>query len=123
MRLADAQNRHRQAIQHLEAVKAERANAEDRLFANALMEQGERWLLEQYVKGLKGDEQAATLQERTLAQLVEESRTFLAARAIDRKMLDKLKERQRNNYRRNEQMQEQHFNDEIATLRYKAPAL
>ena len=38
------------------------------------MEAGERWLLEQYVKGLRGDVAAASLQARMLAQMVEEAR-------------------------------------------------
>ena len=57
-----------------------------------------------------------------LAQMVEEARNLLAARAIDKKLLYKLKERQKQYYAREEQLKEQRFNDEIATLRYKAPS-
>ena len=40
---------------------------------------------------------------------------------IDKKLLEKLKERQKQHYVREEQLKEQRINDETATLRYKAP--
>ena len=106
-----------------ERLKTELRQSEDRLFQSALGPQGERWLMEQYVKGLKGDVANAALQTRMHEQLVDEARKLLAARAIERKLLDKLKERQNQQYLREEQLKEQRVNDETATLRYKAPAL
>ena len=43
--------------------------------------------------------------------------------ALERQMLDKLKERQKRNYQHEEMQKEQHFNDEIATIRFKAQAV
>ena len=106
-----------------ERLKDELRQSEDRLFQSALAPQGERWLMEQYVKGLKGDVANAALQARMHEQLVDEARKLLAARAIERKLLEKLKERQNQQYLREEQLKEQRVNDETATLRYKAPAL
>ena len=106
-----------------ERLKDELRQSEDRLFQSALAPQGERWLMEQYVKGLKGDVANAALQARMQEQLVDEARKLLAARAIERKLLEKLKERQNQQYLREEQLKEQRVNDETATLRYKAPAL
>ena len=122
VRLATAQRRHQEARERLEQLQAELRRSQDRLCDEAMMDAAERWLLEQYVKGLRGDEAAASLQVRMLAQMVEEARNLLAARAIDKKLLDKLKERQKQYYAREEQLKEQRFNDEIATLRYKAPS-
>ena len=79
--------------------------------------------MEQYIKGLKGDVANAAMQTRMHEQLVDEARKMLAARAIERKLLEKLKERQNQQYLREEQLKEQRVNDETATLRYKAPAL
>ncbi len=79
--------------------------------------------MEQYLKGLKGDVANAAMQTRMHEQLVEEARKLLAARAIERKLLEKLKERQNLQYLREEQLKEQRVNDETATLRYKAPTL
>ena len=119
VRLATAQRRFQEARERLDALQAELRGAQDRLCNEALMEAGERWLLEQYGKGLRGDVAAASLQA---AQMVEEARNLLAARAIDKKLLEKLKERQKHYHAREEQLKEQRFNDEIATLRYKAPS-
>ena len=58
-----------------------------------------------------------------LATSADNTRKLLAARAIERKLLEKLKERQNQQYIREEQLKEQRVNDETATLRYKAPAL
>lgn len=122
VRLATAQCRHQEAQERLEQLQVELRHAQDRLCDDAMMDSAERWLQEQYVKGLRSDVNAASLQARMLAQMVEEARNLLAARAMDRKLLDKLRERQKQYYAREEQLKEQRFNDEIATLRYKAPS-
>ena len=121
--LAHKQKLLEEARELFERLKAELRQNEDHLFESALVPQQERWLLEQYVKGLKGDVAQAALQARMQEQLVDEARKLLAARAIERKLLDKLKERQKQQYLREEQLKEQRVNDETATLRYKAPAL
>ncbi len=121
--LAHKQKLLEEARELFERLRAELRQSEDRLFESALVPQQERWLLEQYVKGLKGDVAQAALQARMQEQLVDEARKLLAARAIERKLLDKLKERQKQQYLREEQLKEQRVNDETATLRYKAPAL
>lgn len=115
-RLAEAQDR-------LDRIKAELRQAEDRLVGAVLMDAAERWLLEQYVKGLRADAAHEAIQVRMLEQLAEEARKLLAERAIDKKLLEKLKERQKQHYAREEQLKEQRTNDETATLRYKAPTL
>ena len=94
---------------------------EERLYTHPPSNAGERWLLEHFVKGLKADMAATAVQLRAAENMVEESRRILAQRAMDRKILDKLKERQKQHYMHDERMKEQRFNDEIATLRYKAP--
>ena len=121
--LANKQRLLEEARALFERLKAELRQTEDRLFESALVPQAERWLLEQYVKGLRGDVANAALQARMHEQLVDEARKLLAARAIEKKLLEKLKERQKQHYAREEQLKEQRTNDETATLRYKAPTL
>lgn len=121
VRLATAEHRLQEAQKRLDRLRAELERAADRLRDNPLMEAGERWLQEQYLTGLRADVAAASLQMRMLTQMAEEARKLLAARAIDKKLLEKLKERQKKHFIREEQLQEQRFNDETATLRYKAP--
>lgn len=122
VRLADAERRLRESQERLDAVLAELAVAEEKSRAAALHESGERWLHEQYLKGLHGDAAQVELQLRMQRQMTEEARELLAARAMERKLLEKLKERQKSQYLHAERLQEQHFNDEISTLRYKASA-
>lgn len=122
IRLAKAQTAVKKGEERFNALKTEIKNVEDAAFGK-MMNPGERWLHDQYLKGLYGDINEAALQLRMLRQMAEEARKTLAARAIDRKLLDKLKEKKKNQYNKAEQKQEQNFNDEIATIRYKAPAV
>lgn len=122
VRLADCEQRLRESQKHLDAVQAELVAAQEKSSAAGLLESGERWLHEQYLKGLHGDLAQAELQLRMQRQMTEEARSLLAARAMERKLLDKLKERQKTQYLHAERLEEQHFNDEISTLRYKASA-
>ena len=123
VRLADAQARYRQASERLDELREEFSRASQQARDNMLMNSGECWLHEQYLKGLKADVTAQAMQTRLLAQATEEARKMVAERAIERKMLDKLKERQKKQYVQEENQRERHFNDEIATLRHKAPSV
>lgn len=82
--LANKQKLLEEARALFERLKAELRQTEDRLFESALVPQAERWLLEQYVKGLRGDVANAALQTRMHEQLVDEARKLLAARAIEK---------------------------------------
>lgn len=113
--LLDAQQRVQNLQQELQRVREESAGK--------LMQSAEHWLHEQFLKGLYSDLKEAHLQMRMYAQMAEEARKVLAARAMDRKMLEKLRDKQKKNYYKTEQKQEQNFNDEIATIRYQAPAV
>jgi len=121
VRYANAQAKLQECRKQLDALMSEVHAAEAK--GAEVMQAAERWLHEQYLKGLRADQATLALQERMLAQMAEEARVHLASCAIDRKMLDKLKERQKIQYVRAEQKQELKFNDEIATIRHKAPAL
>lgn len=77
--LANKQKLLEEARALFERLKAELRQTEDRLFESALVPQAERWLLEQYVKGLRGDVANAALQARMHEQLVDEARKLLAA--------------------------------------------
>lgn len=121
VRLADAQNNLLRCRRTLEELGTRIAEAESKAYE--VSQPGERWLHDQYLKGLRSDHRALAMQERMLAQIAEEARRALAERAIDRKVLEKLKEKHKIQFTRQEQKQELNFNDEIATIRHKAPAL
>lgn len=123
VRLANAEGKLRECREKIAELQERLREAEDKLSSAALLQNAERWLQERYVKGLLADRKALALEEKTLNQIAVEARQYLAERAIDRKMLDKLKEKQKIQFERAEQKQEQYFNDEIATIRYKAQAV
>lgn len=118
--LARAEAQVRQGEEVLEKLKGEYQAAEAQSLGK-VMQAGERWLHDQYIKGLKADLSQAALQLRFYRQMSEEARKTLAARAIERKLLDKLKEKKKIQFTKAEQKQEQNFNDEIATIRHKTP--
>lgn len=96
---------------------------EERLFSADLTDQGERWLLENYVKGVRTDLNETLLRVRQLTAVTEETRQELARCAKEHKILDKLKSRQAERYRHDMQIQEQKSYDETAAIRFKAPAV
>ncbi|MDO5484326.1 MAG: flagellar export protein FliJ, partial [Desulfovibrionaceae bacterium] len=104
VQMAAAQNRLLEARQREEGLRAEIIAARDQLDRVDMVQQGERWLQEQYLKGLQSDLAASSLQTRMAEQMVEEARKVLAARAMDRKLLEKLRERQKKHYLREESM-------------------
>lgn len=120
--LARAREELRKGQKRLDSLLAELAEAEAKS-TEQMLNSAELWLHDQYLKGLRADVKEASLQVRMLEQMAEEARKTLAARAMDRKLLEKLKERRKTQYIKTEQKQEQYFNDEIATIRYKAPAI
>ncbi len=83
------------------------------------MNAAEFWIADQYMRGLKEDLRVSDMECKMAATILEEAQKVLIMRAIDKKMLVKLKERQMLAWNREEQTKEQHFNDEIATIRYK----
>lgn len=123
VRLGKAESDLRASQEKLDNLRQQLAEAQNRLFSGELMQNSERWLHEQYVKGLRGDVNEEAMRMRMFRQIAEEARKLLAARAIDRKLLDKLKEKQKKQFIHAENKQEQNFNDEIATIRYKAAAV
>ena len=123
VRLAQATMRHEEAVKALQAATQALAAEQQHQADNPLMSAAERWVSDQYLKGLANDVQTAGMQERMTGQMEAEARKLLAARALDRQMLDKLKERQKRTYQHEELLKEQQFNDEIATIRFKAEAV
>lgn len=121
VRYANAQASLQQCRERMTRLAAEINDAE--IKRSEIDQPSEHWLHDQYIKGLKADQRELSLQERMLAQMAEEARRHLSERAIERKALDKLKDHHKIQYYRAEQKQELNFNDEIATIRHKAPAL
>ena len=120
-RFALVQRQYREAKAQLAALSSELETQEARLYGQVIDNAGERWLLESFIKGLRADIEATTARVQNLRVTRDEMRRVLAARSMDKKLLEKLKERKYRQFLLDERLKEQRFNDEIATLRYKAP--
>ena len=118
--LARAQQLHIEEERRSEALKTLLAEQETRLYSNALLPAGERWLLEHFIRGVREDLQSSLMRLRTLACMVAEALKTLRERARDKKVLEKLKARQRERHELEERSKEQRSYDETATLRFKA---
>lgn len=107
------------AADELNRLYAARNEAQTRL-CDPSLENGERWLTEAYLRGLRTD--TASCEERLaeLRRVAEERRAALVRCAVDRGLLDKLKERRLRSYRKEEALKEQKQYDEIATMRRAA---
>ena len=122
VRLAKVQQMHIREERRMEELRAMLAEKEPLLYRNFDMDAGERWLLDNFVRGLRSDMSATQLRLRTLHDMVEQARHFLLERAKDRKALEKLREKMEQRHRADEDLKERKINDETATLRYKAAA-
>ena len=120
VRLAQAQNAHDQELARLQATLAELAEKQGQLVGHLIEDNGERWLLENFIKGLRADAANSQARLKTLGQALDAARKFLQEKALEHKVLDKLRERQQANYLRDEREKELKANDETATLRCKA---
>lgn len=121
--LAQAQQRLREVQDRMDSIKQELANQEEKRYGEqATANGGERWLLDQYIRGLKNDlEQSQTLLN-LCRRNVEQAKAELIERSKDKKVLEKLKEKQAARHAREELMLEQRTYDETNTLRYRAPS-
>ena len=120
-RFALVQRQYREAREQLAALSSELKTQEERLYGQVVDNAGERWLLESFIRGLRADVESSTARVSNLQMMRDEMRKVLAARSMDRKLLEKLKDPKRRQYLLDEHPKEQRFNDEIATLRYNAP--
>lgn len=93
---------------------------EDSLARLAPAQMGERWLTENFIRGLRTDLATALQRVKHWSAAADAARKELVARSKDRKTLEKLKDKQAENHAREERLHEQHEFDETASLRYKA---
>jgi flagellar FliJ protein len=83
---------------------------------------GERWLIAGYLAGLTHDYEQATIDLVALEEDVDRARTHLTEKAQERKLLEKLKEKQAARHAKTEEHHEQQTLDDIATIRFTPPA-
>lgn len=83
----------------------------------------ERWLITMYITALTHDIERARADLVKLEAEVDRARTDLTQKAQERKLLEKLKEKQSNRHKQVENHREQQNYDDIATIRFTPPAL
>ncbi|MBR4741772.1 MAG: flagellar export protein FliJ [Desulfovibrio sp.] len=119
IRFAQAETKVQAAQNKRDALANDLELARKKAQENPLMTAAEFWVSDQYQRGLEYDLNAAELELKLALQVKEEAQKMLTERAIEKKMLVKLKERQQTVWNHEEKRHEQLFNDEIATVRYK----
>ncbi len=118
VKLAEAQSLFLQEEKRMVSLKEQLAQMEGDLYKNLDADHASRWLLENYIKGLREDISQTTLRMRHINELVEQCRTLVIMRAKDCKVLEKLKEKQQERYHVAQKELERKINDETATLRH-----
>jgi len=83
---------------------------------------GERWLIESYLKALRGDMTQSKKKEKTLEMMLQAARAKLALCSKDKMIMEKLKEKHEKAFKLEELQKEQREFDEIASIRFKAPS-
>ncbi|WP_243312280.1 flagellar export protein FliJ [Fundidesulfovibrio agrisoli] len=120
--LSKAQQALRDHDRFLEMLEGDLDLQREKLASTALSA-AELWLLRSYIQRLEHDLALGRQRRIELAQDVHNCREELAARAKDRKLLEKLKETQAARHVAEENRKEQAGFDEMATLRYQPPVV
>lgn len=81
---------------------------------------GERWLLENFIKGLQEDLRISSTQLQTLQNALKEAQEKVAQLAKEHKVLEKLKSKQAERHAKNERQKEQQNYDETASIRFNS---
>ena len=117
-KFAQAQNLVLHEEERLEQLRILLVEKETELNRNIEMDANSRWLFDTFIKGLRSDIDISLTRLRQFKEIREQCRQILLERAKKRKIMDKLKEKQRERYYAEEKEQERKTNDETATLRY-----
>ncbi len=118
IQLAEAERLYLQEEGRMQTLKDQLAQMEGDLYKNVDSDHATRWLLENYIKGLREDISNTSLKLRHLNELVNQCRTLVIMRAKDCKIMEKLKEKQQERYYAAQKEHERKINDETATLRH-----
>ncbi|AGC50495.1 flagellar export protein FliJ [Lawsonia intracellularis] len=81
---------------------------------------GERWLLENFIKGLQEDLRISLAQLQTLQNALKEAQGKVAQLAKEHKVLEKLKSKQAERHAKSERQKEQQNYDETASIRFNS---
>lgn len=110
-------------LREKEECEAAIARAQRKLADIAALDAGERWLVSGYAAALTSDLKRAVADLVVLEEEVDRCRDDLTRKAQERKLLEKLKEKQAARHQLAESHREQQSYDDIATIRFMPPAI
>ncbi len=100
-------------------LKNEETLQEKKLANTPLSDLGERWLLDNYLRAIRAD---IVQTQQNIARIdveLKDAQAILAEKAKDKKIMEKLKEKHFELFKRQEHEREQREFDEIASIRFK----
>lgn len=118
--LADLTGKSQKEKARYASLKDEELEQEKKLAQTPLSEQGQRWLLDNYIRAIRQDIKQTQINIAKLDEEIGKARQVLAEKSKDRKIMEKLKERHFEIFKKEEQLKEQRELDEIASIRFKA---
>lgn len=110
-------------LRQKEECEAEIGKSREKLAGIAALDADERWLVSGYLTALTHDLERAVRDIAALEKEVARCREDLTQKAQERKLLEKLKEKQAKRHAVAESRKEQQNYDDIATIRFSLPAV
>ncbi len=123
VQLGKAQAMLKQEEERFAGIQAQIAATEKEMFKDRTMDASARWLLESFIKGLQADLTQSHGRLLQLQESVNNCKEMLLIRSKDKKVLEKLKEKQQERHYAEEKELERKINDESATLRFNMVSL
>ncbi len=123
IQLAKAQNMIKKEEERRASLEATLEEKRAEMNANMCMDAGSRWVLESFIKGLSADLAQCHQRLLQLQEILQQCTEMLLMRSKDKKVLEKLKEKQQERYYAAEKEHERKVNDEAATIRFNLVTL
>lgn len=120
---AQAVRRRDRSLREKEECEAVARHYREKLVDAALLDARERWLISEYVTALAFDIEKARQDLVLLEEEVDNARVDLTRKALERKLLERLKEKQATRHKKAEFLKEQQEYDDTATIRFISPAV
>ncbi len=123
VQLAKAQNMLKKEEERFTSLQNTLAEKKAEMSTQITMDAASRWILENYIKGLHADLTQSHQRLLQLHEILKQCKEMVLIRAKDKKVLEKLKEKQQERHYAAEKEHERKTNDEAATIRFNLATL
>ncbi len=123
VQLVKAQNMLKREEERFTSLQNTLAEKKAEMNTNITMDAGSRWILDNFIKGLRSDMAQSHQRLVQLHEILEKCKEMVLIRSKDKKVLEKLKEKQQERHYAAEKEYERKVNDETATLRFNLVSL